>query len=755
MDEKITSRENAKIKYACRLSSGAAFRRSEGRFLAEGRKLCPELARGAQLETLFYTESAMAKCPELASLPGEHYLVEDHVADKLADVGTHQGVFGVFRTPVHTLDEVKNGGRYLALERVQDPGNVGTLLRSAAAFGFDAVLLSDGCASPFAPKTLRASMGAAVRIPVIEAGSMPEAVAALRAKKKVIISTGSKALQDQLYSRDLPTVSKALKYTGNVALLKGRSNYLCLERLEQQALAGGDLPVQILSDVILLRSWSNQTVDGDISTCVSVAEDSQAWPLVTSTNDNCLGSDCPMYKDCFVVKARKKAMDADVVVVNHHLFLADMVVKESGFGELIPEADVMIFDEAHQLPDIASQYFGQSLSSRQLLDLAKDITIAYRTELKDTQQLQKCADRLAQSAQDFRLQLGEPGYRGNLRELLANPQIQRAFLLLDDTLELCYDVAKLSLGRSALLDAAFERATLYRTRLKRLKEINQPGYSYWYECTSRHFTLALTPLSVADKFKELMAQKPGSWIFTSATLSVNDDLHHFTSRLGIEQAESLLLPSPFDYSRQALLCVPRNLPQTNQPGSARQLAAMLRPIIEANNGRCFMLCTSHAMMRDLAEQFRATMTLPVLLQGETSKGQLLQQFVSAGNALLVATSSFWEGVDVRGDTLSLVIIDKLPFTSPDDPLLKARMEDCRLRGGDPFDEVQLPDAVITLKQGVGRLIRDADDRGVLVICDNRLVMRPYGATFLASLPPAPRTRDIARAVRFLAIPSSR
>ncbi len=330
---------------------------------------------------------------------------------------------------------------------------------------------------------------------------------ALRAKKKVIISTGSKALQDQLYSRDLPTVSKALKYTGNVALLKGRSNYLCLERLEQQALAGGDLPVQILSDVILLRS-------GLIKQSMVISAPASAWrkihrrgTLVTSTNDNCLGSDCPMYKDCFVVKARKKAMDADVVVVNHHLFLADMVVKESGFGELIPEADVMIFDEAHQLPDIASQYFGQSLSSRQLLDTAKDITIAYRTELKDTQQLQKCADRLAQSAQDFRLQLGEPGYRGNLRELLANPQIQRAFLLLDDTPELCYDVAKLSLGRSALLDAAFERATLYRTRLKRLKEINQPGYSYWYECTSRHFTLALTPLSVADKFKELMAQK--------------------------------------------------------------------------------------------------------------------------------------------------------------------------------------------------------------------------------------------------------
>jgi len=572
---------------------------------------------------------------------------------------------------------------------------------------------------------------------------------ALRAGKKVIISTGSKALQDQLYSRDLPTVARALEFKGKLALLKGRSNYLCLERLEQQTIAGGDLPVQTLSDVVILRSWANQTVDGDISTCASVAEDSQAWPLVTSTNDNCLGSDCPLYKDCFVVKARKKAMDADVVVVNHHLFLADMVVKETGFAELIPEADVMIFDEAHQVPDIASQYFGQSISSRQLLDLAKDITIAYRTELKDTQQLQKCADRLAQSTQDFRLQLGDPGFRGNLRELLADPNISRALLLLDDALELCYDVAKLSLGRSAMLDSAFERATIYRGRLKRLKEINQPGYSYWYECNARHFTLALTPLTVAEKFKDVMARQPGSWIFTSATLSVNDELHHFTSRIGVDEAQTLLLPSPFDYASQALLCVPRNLPETNRPGAGRQLAQMLRPLIEANNGRCFMLCTSHAMMRDLAEQFRATMTLPVLMQGETSKSQLLDQFVSAGNALLVATSSFWEGVDVRGDALSLVIIDKLPFTSPDDPLLKARMEDCRLRGGDPFADVQLPDAVITLKQGVGRLIRDTDDRGVLVICDNRLVMRPYGAVFLASLPPAPRTRDINQAVAFL------
>jgi len=572
---------------------------------------------------------------------------------------------------------------------------------------------------------------------------------ALRSGKKVIISTGSKNLQDQLYSRDLPKVASALNFKGRLALLKGRSNYLCLERLEQQSLSGGDLASQALSELAHLRHWSSSTEEGDISTCTVVPEDSFVWPLVTSTNDNCLGSDCPLYKECFVVKARRKAMDADVVVVNHHLFMADMVVKESGFGELIPEADVMIFDEAHQIPDIASQYFGQQVTSRQLLDMAKDITIAYRTEVRDSVQLQKSADRLSQSTMDFRLALGEPGFRGNLRDVLSQPAIQRALLLLDDALELCYDVVKLSLGRSALLDAAFERATLYRNRLKRLKDVSIPGYSYWYECNSRHFVLALTPLSVTDKFSEMMKEKPGAWIFTSATLSVNDQLHHFTERLGLDEAETLLLPSPFDYAKQALLCVPRFLPESNVQGSSKQLARMLRPLIEANKGRCFFLCTSHKMMRELAEEFRASLTLPVLLQGETSKGQLLAQFVEAGNALLVATSSFWEGVDVRGDALSCVIIDKLPFTSPDDPLLKARIEDCRLRGGDPFNDVQLPDAVITLKQGVGRLIRDTDDRGVMVICDNRLVMRPYGEVFLNSLPPTPRTRNLAQAIRFL------
>ncbi|WP_265497694.1 ATP-dependent DNA helicase [Providencia rustigianii] len=574
-------------------------------------------------------------------------------------------------------------------------------------------------------------------------------VPALRSGKKVIVSTGSKALQDQLYHRDLPSIIDAMNYQGKTALLKGRSNYLCLERLDQQSLGGGSLEPEILTAVVRLRSWSIESELGDVSTCHDIAEDSPVWPLVTSTNDNCLGSDCPRYQECFVLKARRKALDADIVVVNHHLFMADRVLKDTGFGELIPQADVMIFDEAHQIPDIASQYFGQQLSSRQLLDLARDMVMTYRTELKDQAQLQKSADRLTQSTLDFRLNLGDNSFRGNLRELLKLSEVQRSLTLLDDALELCYEVVKTSLGRSQTLDSIFERVTIYRNRLNRLKDVTIPGYSYWFESYGRHFLLALTPLTVADKFSEMIAGTPASWVFTSATLSVNEKLSHFTDRLGLNSAKTLLLASPFDYETQTLLCVPRFLPEPNQRGSAQKLATMLRPLIEKNKGRCFFLCTSHLMMRELAEEFKASLTLPVLMQGESSKNKLLAQFIAAGNAVLVATSSFWEGVDVRGDELSCVIIDKLPFTAPDDPLLRARIEDCELRGGDPFADVQLPDAVITLKQGVGRLIRDTTDYGVIVICDNRLVTRPYGEVFLRSLPPSPRTRSINKAIEFL------
>lgn len=589
---------------------------------------------------------------------------------------------------------------------------------------------------------------------VIEAGTgtgktFAYLVPALLSGKKTIISTGSKNLQDQLFNRDLPTIQKALKYKGKVALLKGRANYLCLERLDQVIAMGVVGDKSVLADLAKVRKWHTGTKTGDLSECITIAEDSPILPQLVSTAESCLGSDCPNYKECYVVQARRKALEADVVVVNHHLFCADMAVKETGFGELIPDAELIIFDEAHQLPDIASQYFGQSLTSRQLFDICKDSNIVYRTELKDLAQLGKASDHLQKVVQDFRLLLGDGNKRGNLREILQDPKVVEGFAKLNENIDFLSEVVKKSLGRSETLDKIFERLAEVKAQLKRLGDTSVVGYCYWYEINGRSFGLHITPLTVADKFGEQMRANQVGWIFTSATLEVGGKFDHFCQRLGIENAEQMVLQSPFDYANQSLLCVPRYLPDTNKSHTLTELGQLLKPVIEANNGRCFLLCTSYFMMRGLADFLREQSSLSVLLQGETSKSRLLEKFVAEPNSVLVATQSFWEGIDVRGDALSLVIIDKLPFTAPDEPLLKARMEDCKLQGGDPFNDIQIPEAVITLKQGVGRLIRDVTDRGAVIICDSRLVMRQYGSTFLKSLPPSKRTRDLAKVLTFL------
>ncbi|MDG6294164.1 ATP-dependent DNA helicase [Glaesserella parasuis] len=601
------------------------------------------------------------------------------------------------------------------------------------------------------------SVGRAVKFAksaVIEAGTgtgktFAYLVPALLSGKKTIISTGSKNLQDQLFNRDLPTIQKALKYKGKVALLKGRANYLCLERLDQVIAMGVVGDKSVLADLAKVRKWHTGTKTGDLSECITIAEDSPILPQLVSTAESCLGSDCPNYKECYVVQARRKALEADVVVVNHHLFCADMAVKETGFGELIPDAELIIFDEAHQLPDIASQYFGQSLTSRQLFDICKDSNIVYRTELKDLAQLGKASDHLQKVVQDFRLLLGDGNKRGNLREILQDPKVIEGFAKLNENIDFLSEVVKKSLGRSETLDKIFERLAEVKAQLKRLGNTSVVGYCYWYEINGRSFGLHITPLTVADKFGEQMRANQVGWIFTSATLEVGGKFDHFCQRLGIENAEQMVLQSPFDYARQSLLCVPRYLPDTNKSHTLTELGQLLKPVIEANNGRCFLLCTSYFMMRGLADFLREQSSLSVLLQGETSKSRLLEKFVAEPNSVLVATQSFWEGIDVRGDALSLVIIDKLPFTAPDEPLLKARMEDCKLQGGDPFNDIQIPEAVITLKQGVGRLIRDVTDRGAVIICDSRLVMRQYGSTFLKSLPPSKRTRDLAKVLTFL------
>lgn len=574
-------------------------------------------------------------------------------------------------------------------------------------------------------------------------------VPALLSGKKVILSTGTKNLQEQLYFRDLPTVLKALALPVDTSLLKGRSNYLCLFRLDQHYQHVPTADAAVINDLSLIKKWSNETQSGDIGELTYIAEDSKALPLVTSTADNCLGKDCPSYEDCYLLRARKKAMQADLVVVNHHLFFADMALKDTGFGELLPNMDVVIFDEAHQIPDIASEYFGETLSSRTLLELCKELELICKTELRDHPQLSKTADKLATLVRDWRLLWSDEPERGNWRDSSKRPDVQLALTRVSEAMGMLYQVLKGSLGRNEVVDHCFERLALAKAQLEKLQDVSKTGVSFWYETTRQHISLHLTPLSIADKFRELVFAEKRSWIFTSATLSVDQGFAHYIEQMGLQQADTLLLDSPFDYEQQAMLLVPRYLPEPNDARMGKALLKLAVPLIEANQGRCFFLFTSHRMLQWMANELPQHLSLPVLVQGSTSKRLLLEQFVETKHAVLLGTGSFWEGVDVRGDTLSCVIIDKLPFASPDDPLLQARNEDCQLKGLDPFALVQLPQAVITLKQGVGRLIRDVSDRGVLVICDNRLVTRPYGSVFLKSLPPMRRSRDLQAAVRFL------
>lgn len=569
-------------------------------------------------------------------------------------------------------------------------------------------------------------------------------VPALLSNKRVIISTGSKALQEQLFNRDLPALLQPLAFTKPIALLKGRANYLCLERLDQLLATTATQEAEVLADIARVRMFAISTSSGDVADIPGLTEQAPIIPHITSTNDNCLGRDCPRYDECYLLKARRKAMDAQLVVINHHLFFADLVVKDTGFAELLPEGEVYIFDEAHQLPDIASGYFGESLSSRQLVELCRDVVLAQRTEAPDMLQLKRAAESLELACREFRLVFGIEPARGNLRQWRGQPHFERSLLRLLDALKLGYEVLKLALGRGERLDHAFERVVEFQGKLTRLTNTDATGFAFWFDTSRLHVTLNQTPLSIANRFAEEVLRAGSSWIFTSATLTVDQRFEHFTRRMGIQDARELVLESPFDYFRQSVLWVPRQLPDTSDPRRGQQLALQLLPVLNTIPGGIFFLCTSYQSLRQVAEVLGRELGRRILVQGDDNKQRLLQEFTDNGRAVLVATASFWEGVDVRGAALSCVVIDKLPFTAPDDPLLKARIEDCRLQGGEPFSELQLPEAVITLKQGVGRLIRDTRDRGVLILCDPRLVNRPYGATFIHSLPAMPRTRDPAR-----------
>ncbi|MBO9488744.1 ATP-dependent DNA helicase [Endozoicomonas sp. G2_1] len=594
-------------------------------------------------------------------------------------------------------------------------------------------------------------------------------IPALLSQKKVIVSTGTKNLQDQLFHKDLPLIRKAIQSAASkhsqVALLKGRANYLCLYRLQDYQHSRGQLDAQMLQDLVKIRTWANSTQSGDTAELVDVAEDSAIFPLVTSTVDNCLAKDCPNIDDCYLVKARERAIDADLVVVNHHLFFADMALKDTGFGELIPKAEVVIFDEAHQIPDIASEYFGEAFSTRQLTELCSDVEQVYRTSLTDMKQLGKAAEKLNKSCAEFRLLFPLDNERGNWRQKLQVNQYRQAYSRIQQDLDFLYQVIKLAISRHELIDNCFERAVALLAKCDLMANVDVFDISFWYETSRRHVVLHQTPLSIAEKFSEHMVSANAAWIFTSATLAVDQGFEHFAAQLGInlsgsqnkKAARQLLLASPFDYQQQSQLLLPRYLPDANHPSRAHALAELAVPLITASQGACFFLFTSYRMMNMVADiltehfdsETEQGADFSLLIQGQMGKRKLLNEFISRDNAVLLATQSFWEGVDVRGDKLTCVIIDKLPFASPDDPLLQARSEDVKRKNGDPFSQIQLPQAVITLKQGVGRLIRDQQDQGVLVICDDRLVNRQYGATFLKSLPAMKRTRELSHCVDFL------
>ncbi|MGB5177185.1 MAG: ATP-dependent DNA helicase [Gammaproteobacteria bacterium] len=573
---------------------------------------------------------------------------------------------------------------------------------------------------------------------------------ALQSGKKIIISTGTRHLQDQLFGKDLPVVRAALHAPVRSALLKGRANYLCWHRMGIAASDGRQLSGRLLHELEAIRGWSARTASGDIAELGEVPEDSAIWPRVTSTVENCLGQECEYFQDCFVVKARRLALEADIVVINHHLLFADMVLREEGFGELLPGADAFIIDEAHQLPEVASVFFGATLSSQQLRDLVRDTRLEHVREAGDMQDLPASADRLEAVTHQLRLALGQADRRAAWSEVAADAALQEALLQLSTCLQQLTDWLVIAAERGKGLESCRARAVLLKDRLALLMQHSSSEFIHWFETFRTSFRLNLTPLNVAPIFRNCMENLSSAWVFTSATLAVGDSFEHFAAQLGLEGARQLKLDSPFDYRNNALLYLPDKMPAPNERFYVDAVVACARDVLEASAGRAFILFTSHAALQAAAAQLADTLDYPLLVQGTAPRRELLERFRELGNAVLLGTGSFWEGVDVRGAALSCVIIDKLPFSSPGDPILQARIEALREQGINPFMAYQLPYAVISLKQGVGRLIRDRSDRGVLVLCDPRLRSKAYGRIFLKSLPQMPCTSDSDRVHEFFA-----
>ena len=575
---------------------------------------------------------------------------------------------------------------------------------------------------------------------------------------KVIISTGTKNLQDQLFLRDIPIVRQAMNAPVTVALLKGRANYLChfhLERTQQNGRLTSRDDVGYLRDI---ARFIKTTSSGDKAELSRVPENALIWNLVTSTRDNCLGAECTYYQDCFVMKARKEAQQADVVVVNHHLFFADVALKDTGVAELLPTANTVIFDEAHQLPDTATLFFGDTVSTSQVMELCRDVLAEGLTHARDGADWGTVVSTVEKAARDLRLTFPSEGTRLALEQIAQSSPFFPALEHLKSMLKQLAEVLSSQAERAETIEQCRVRTIEITAQLEAWNHVGlvdeHAAKVLWVEAFSQALQLHQTPLSIAPIFSKQREGPPRAWIFTSATLAVKNDFSHYTDQLGLSDEPAKSWPSPFDYANQALLYVPAHLPPPNSPGYTDAVVDAALPVIEAAGGRTFVLCTTLRAVKRVAERLREIFeqkkyNWPLLVQGELGRTELLSQFRASGNAVLVGSQSFWEGVDVRGDALSVVIIDKLPFAPPDDPVLAARIAEMEKRGLNGFMNHQLPEAIINLKQGAGRLIRDENDRGVLMICDSRLISKPYGRRIWQSLPPFRRTREIGTVQEFL------
>lgn len=579
---------------------------------------------------------------------------------------------------------------------------------------------------------------------------------ALHSGRRVIVSTGTRTLQDQLFHRDLPTIAKALGRPVRVALLKGRANYLCIHRLnlaEQQAIGRG-LRRDVATALPKVRAWSGITRSGDIAEARHLSDEHPVWPWVTSTRDNCLGADCEAFERCHVVHARREAQAADVIVVNHHLLLADLVLKEEGFGDLLPGADAVIIDEAHQFPDVASNFLGFTVSSRQLQSLARDLSaelLTYNARSEVSAALTQTLDRQLADLEDaLRTRQGRSEFSEWSAAVIE--AIEHIHASIDELTRSLEQPAKDQPGLAALRRRSAEIGSRL-TALLESESSDHPASVRWAQIGTHGVSLHYVPIDVANQLGALIEAHASAWIFTSATLAVGEGFAHFQNRVGLHEAQTARFGSPFDYPKQTLLYLPEQFPDPSSASYTERVIDTALPILEASGGRAFLLFTSHRALREGAEilfkKLGAQLPFPVFVQGDAPRDALLTKFRQAGNGVLLGTSTFWEGVDVKGSALTVVIIDKLPFAVPDDPVLKARLDAIARRGGNPFFEEQVPQAVIALKQGVGRLIRDPEDFGVVVLCDPRLRTRGYGRIFLDSLPPMPRTNRLEEVTAFL------